>query len=58
MLGSPEVVKAATMMAVALPTMFAVIVVFYAATKALHRLFPAPPPEPEEDAAGAGEPSE
>ena len=34
--------KAITMMAVALPTMFAVIGVFIAATKALHAAFPAP----------------
>ncbi|MGL5513029.1 MAG: hypothetical protein ACRDBM_07390 [Sporomusa sp.] len=34
--------KAITMMAIALPTMFAVIGVFIAATKALHAAFPAP----------------
>ncbi|WP_371368551.1 hypothetical protein SRRS_20880 [Sporomusa rhizae] len=34
--------KAVTLMAVALPTMFAVIAVFIAATKALHAAFPAP----------------
>ena len=33
--------KAITMMAVALPTMFAVIGIFIAATKALHKAFPA-----------------
>ena len=41
--------KAITMMAVALPTMFAVIGVFIAATKALHAAFPAPVEEDEED---------
>lgn len=34
-------VKALTLMAVALPTMFAVIAVFIVATKALHKAFPA-----------------
>lgn len=34
--------KAITMMGVALPTMFVVIVVFILATKALHKAFPAP----------------
>lgn len=41
-------VKALTMMAIALPTMFAVIFVFMLATTALHRAFPAPA-EGEED---------
>jgi hypothetical protein len=36
-----ETVKAMTMMAVALPTMFLVIAVFIFATKALHKAFPA-----------------
>lgn len=40
--------KAVTLMAIALPTMFAVIAVFIAATKALHAAFPAPV-EDEED---------
>jgi hypothetical protein len=40
--------KAITMMAIALPTMFAVITVFIFATKALHAAFPAPV-EDEED---------
>ncbi len=40
---SDAVAKSLTMMAVALPTMFFVIVVFYAATKALHKIFPAAP---------------
>ncbi|EAX48134.1 hypothetical protein TcarDRAFT_1681 [Thermosinus carboxydivorans Nor1] len=39
--------KALTMMAVALPTMFAVIGVFYLATKALHAAFPAVEDEEE-----------
>jgi hypothetical protein len=34
--------KALTMMAIALPTMFAVIIVFMLATTALHKAFPAP----------------
>ncbi|SMC83377.1 hypothetical protein [Sporomusa malonica] len=34
--------KAITLMLIALPTMFAVIGVFIAATKALHAAFPAP----------------
>lgn len=34
-------IKALTMMAVALPTMFLVIFVFMFATKALHKAFPA-----------------
>lgn len=34
--------KALTMMAVALPTMFMVIGLFIAATKMLHKAFPAP----------------
>lgn len=33
---------ALTMMGVALPTMFVVIVIFILATKALHKAFPAP----------------
>lgn len=32
--------KAVTMMTIALPTMFAVILVFMLATKALHKAFP------------------
>lgn len=40
--------KAVTLMVIALPTMFAVIAVFIAATKALHAAFPAPV-EDEED---------
>ncbi|MCX7779486.1 MAG: hypothetical protein N2491_01065 [Negativicutes bacterium] len=40
--------KAITMLAVALPTMFAVIAVFILATKALHAAFPAPAEEEEE----------
>ncbi|WP_371366074.1 hypothetical protein SRRS_05870 [Sporomusa rhizae] len=41
--------KAVTLMAVALPTMFAVIAVFIAATKALHAAFPAIEDTDEED---------
>lgn len=41
--------KAITLMAVALPTMFAVIGVFIAATKALHAAFPAPVEDDDED---------
>jgi H+/gluconate symporter-like permease len=44
-----ETVKALTMMAVALPTMFAVIAVFMMATTALHKAFPAPPEEEGEE---------
>ncbi len=40
-----ETVKALTMMAIALPTMFAVIAVFMLATTVLHKTFPAPPEE-------------
>ncbi|MDF2573028.1 MAG: hypothetical protein K0R55_4632 [Sporomusa sp.] len=40
--------KAITMMAVALPTMFAVIGVFIAATKVLHAAFPAKEDEEED----------
>ncbi len=42
---NPATVKALTMMAIALPTMFAVIAVFMLATTALHKTFPAPPEE-------------
>ena len=41
--------KAVTMMAVALPTMFVVIAVFIAATKALHAAFPAPAEEEDDE---------
>ena len=41
--------NAITMMAVALPTMFVVIGIFIAATKALHSAFPAPIEEDDED---------
>ena len=41
--------KAVTMMLIALPTMFAVIAVFIAATKMLHKAFPAPADEDGED---------
>lgn len=51
MFESQEVMKALTMMAVALPTMFVVIVVFYLSTKALHRIFPG---KPEADGSGEG----
>ena len=44
-----ETVKALTMMAVALPTMFAVIAVFMMTTTALHKAFPAPPEEEGEE---------
>lgn len=37
------------MMAIALPTMFFVIGIFYVATKALHKAFPAPVEEEGED---------
>ena len=46
---NPATVKALTMMAIALPTMFAVIAVFMLATTALHKTFPAPPEEEGED---------
>lgn len=39
---NPAVVKALTMMAIALPTMFFVIAIFMVATKLLHKAFPAP----------------
>jgi hypothetical protein len=42
---NPATVKALTMMAIALPTMFAVIGVFMLATTVLHKTFPAPPEE-------------
>jgi hypothetical protein len=41
--------KALTMMGIALPTMFGVIFVFILATKALHRAFPAPDEEEDDD---------
>ena len=41
--------KALTMMAIALPTMFAVILIFMAATTALHKTFPAPVEEESGD---------
>ena len=41
--------KAIKMMAIALPTMFFVIAIFYVATKALHKAFPAPVEEEEEE---------
>ena len=37
----PAVAKAITMMGIALPTMFAVIAIFYVATKLLHKALPA-----------------
>lgn len=37
----PAVAKALTMMSIALPTMFAVIAIFYVATKILHKALPA-----------------
>ena len=46
---NPATVKALTMMAIALPTMFAVIAVFMVATTALHKAFPAPAEEEETD---------
>ena len=46
---NPATVKALTMMAVALPTMFFVISVFMLATTALHKAFPAPAEEEEND---------
>ncbi len=42
------VYNALTLMAVALPTMFAVITVFIFATKALHKAFPAVEEEEED----------
>lgn len=42
-------VKALTLMGVALPTMFAVIGVFIAATKILHKAFPAPAEDDDDD---------
>ena len=44
---NPATVKALTMMAIALPTMFAVILVFMGATTLLHKTFPAPAEEEE-----------
>lgn len=41
--------KALTLMAIALPTMFAVIGVFIFATKALHAAFPAPVEDEDEE---------
>ena len=41
--------KALTMMAIALPTMFGVILVFMLATTALHKAFPAPAEGDEDD---------
>ena len=41
--------KAVSLMVIALPTMFAVIGVFIAATKALHAAFPAPVEEEDEE---------
>ena len=41
--------KALTLMVIALPTMFAVIGVFIAATKALHAAFPAPVEDEDDD---------
>lgn len=42
-------VKALTMMGVALPTMFLVIFVFMAATRALHKTFPASEESEDDD---------
>ena len=41
--------KAVSLMVIALPTMFAVIGVFIAATKALHAAFPAPAEDEDEE---------
>lgn len=46
---SPEVTKAVTMMAIALPTMFLVIACFIAATSGLRKLFPYDPSEDADD---------
>lgn len=46
---NPATVKALTMMAIALPTMFFVIAVFMIATTALHKAFPAPVEEEGDD---------
>ena len=46
---NPATIKALTMMAVALPTMFLVIAVFMLATTALHKAFPAPVEEVDEE---------
>ena len=46
---NPATVKALTMMAIALPTMFAVILIFMGATTLLHKTFPAPVEEETED---------
>lgn len=46
---NPAVIKAMTMMGIALPTMFFVILVFMGATKLLHKAFPAPPEELENE---------
>ena len=46
---NPATVKALTMMAIALPTMFLVILVFMGATTLLHKTFPAPPEEEVEE---------
>ena len=40
---SPETVKSMTMMAIALPTMFSVILGFIAATTCLRKMFPYDP---------------
>lgn len=41
--------KALTMMCIALPTMFCVILVFMLATKLLHKAFPVPLEDDEEE---------
>jgi hypothetical protein len=38
-----DVLKALTMMGIALPTMFFVIFIIYISTKVLHKMFPAKP---------------
>ena len=44
-----HVVNALKMMGIALPTMFVVIIIFYIATKILHKAFPAKPEGNDED---------
>jgi hypothetical protein len=46
---SQATMNAITMMAVALPTMFLVIFVFMIATTALHKAFPAPVEDEDEE---------
>lgn len=49
MINYDALVRALQMMGIALPTMFLVILVFIAATKVLHKSFPAPAEEEGDD---------